>query len=91
MVNGLPEDRLALRAEGEVALDAADAYELVTISDDGLRVWVDYRLVIDRWDIYGSTIDRVPLPPGRHRLRLEYFEATGWAEPKVWIRKRLRR
>ncbi len=62
-------------------------YELVTISDDGIRVWVDDRLVIDRWDIHGSTVDRVPLSAGRHRIRIEYFEATGWAELKVWLRR----
>lgn len=108
LVEGLPTDRLAMRAEGTVNLPARryefstgdevgqrsaelgggpGAYELVTISDDGLRVWVDDRLVIDRWDIHGSTVDRVPLSAGRHRIRLEYFESTGWAELKVWIRK----
>ncbi len=82
MVDGLPNDRLALRAEGEVRLPAGD-YDLVTITDDGIRVWVDDKLVLDRWDIHGSTIDRIPLTGGRHRIRLEYFEATGWAELKL--------
>lgn len=108
LVEGLPNDRLAMRTEGTVTLPArtyematADeaggrtatlgggtgAYELVTISDDGLRVWVDDKLVIDRWDIHGSTVDRIPLSAGRHRIRLEYFESTGWAELKVWVRQ----
>ncbi len=83
----LPNDRLALRAEGTVILPSGQ-YELVTITDDGIRVWVDDRLVIERWDIHGSTVDRVPLTSGRHRVRLEYFEATGWAELKVFLRRR---
>lgn len=84
LVEGLPNDRLALRAEGEVRLPPGD-YDLVTITDDGIRVWVDDTLVLERWDIHGSTVDRIPLTGGRHRIRLEYFEATGWAELKVRI------
>lgn len=84
MVEGLPNDRLALRAEGEVRLPRGD-YELALITDDGIRVWVDDKLVLERWDIHGSTIDRIPLTGGRHHIRLEYFEATGWAELKLWI------
>jgi len=86
MVPGLPNDRLAMRAEGTVTIPAGGA-ELVTITDDGIRVWVDDRLVLERWDIHGSTIDRIPLTAGRHRIRLEYFEATGWAELKVFFKR----
>jgi nitrous oxidase accessory protein NosD len=87
LVEGLPNDRLALRAEGEVRL-APGNYDLVTITDDGIRVWVDDRLVLERWDIHESIVDRVPLTGGRHRIRLEYFESTGWAELKVKIVRR---
>lgn len=87
MVEGLPNDRLAMRADGEVRLPPGD-YDLVTITDDGIRVWVDDTLVLERWDIHGSTIDRIPLTGGRHRIRLEYFEATGWAELKLRIVRR---
>ena len=84
LVEGLPADRLALRAEGEVRLPPG-AYDMVMITDDGIRVWLDDSLVLERWDIHGSTVDRIPLTGGRHRIRLEYFEATGWAELKLRI------
>ncbi len=87
MMPDLPADRLAMRAEGIVTLPAGN-YELVTITDDGIRVWVDDTLMLERWDIHGSEVDRVPLSAGRHRIRLEYFEATGWAELKVMIKRR---
>lgn len=83
---GLPRDRVALRAEGQVDLLAGD-YRLDVISDDGIRVWIDDKLVIDRWNIHGSELDQVPVPSGRHRIRIEYFEATGWAELKVSLRR----
>jgi hypothetical protein len=87
MMPDLPADRIAMRAEGTVTLPAGN-YELVTITDDGIRVFVDDTMMVERWDIHGSEIDRVPLTAGRHRLRLEYFENTGWAELKVFIRRR---
>jgi hypothetical protein len=85
--DGLPRDRVAMRAEGQVELPPGD-YELDVISDDGIRVWVDDALVIDRWTIHGSALDQVEISGGAHRLRIEYFEATGWSELKVRFRKR---
>lgn len=87
---GLPGDRVALVAEGRVTLPPGPegAYEIRAISDDGIRVWVDGRLVIDRWNIHESAIDRAPIPGGRHQVKVEYFEATGWAELRVDFAKR---
>lgn len=64
------------------------AYELIAITDDGIRVWIDDKLVLERWDIHGSTVDRIPITAGRHRIRLEYFENSGWAELKILFRRR---
>ncbi len=81
--DGLPADGVALVAEGRVTLPSSGAYELVAISDDGIRVWVDGTLVIDRWDVHESTVDRAPLSGGVHTIKVEYFEATGWAELRL--------
>ena len=75
LLTGLPADRVALRAERDVTLPAG-AHEMIVISDDGVRVWVDGALALERWDVHGSVVDRVPLTPGRHRIRLDYSEVT---------------
>ena len=62
-------------------------FVLRTISDDGVRVWVDGKLVIDRWDVHESIVDEAPIAAGRHALRVEYFEHVGWAELRVEIVK----
>ncbi|MDQ3171295.1 MAG: right-handed parallel beta-helix repeat-containing protein [Acidobacteriota bacterium] len=82
---GLPADRVALVAEGRLTLPSGPdgAYELVAISDDGVRVWVDGNLVVDRWNVHESVVDRAPIAGGAHTLRVEYFEATGWAELRL--------
>lgn len=78
----LPADRVAMVAEGRVTLPPgpAGAYVLRVISDDGVRVWVDGRLVIDNWDVHGSELDTAAMSGGAHMVKVEYFEATGWAE-----------
>jgi nitrous oxidase accessory protein NosD len=80
-------DHIAIAADGAVDL-AAGRYDLVVTSDDGVRVWVDGRLVVDDWSIHSAKEDRVPLTGGRHRLRLEYFQNTGAAALEVQVVRR---
>ena len=84
---GVPAEHFVVEAEGSVELPQGD-YEVATISDDGIRVWVDDVPVIDRWEAHESLVDRVPLPAGRHRLRVAYYQVDGWVELRVDIRKR---
>jgi hypothetical protein len=59
---------------------------LKTLSDDGVRVWIDDLLVIDDWQIQGATWTSATVRSGAvgevHRIRLEYFQgqphAEGW-------------
>ncbi len=80
----LPQAHWALSATSHVDL-APGRYTLRAISDDGVRVWVDGRLVIDRWTHHESTVDHAPLAPGPHDLRVEYFQDDGWAELRLDI------
>ena len=86
---GVPRDRFAFEADGVVDLPPG-GYTLQVISDDGARVWVDDKLVLDAWDPHESRVDRVPLGGGRHRLRVQYFEVGGWAEMRLDIQPRRR-
>jgi parallel beta-helix repeat protein len=82
----LPVERWALEARATVDLPPG-AYSLRTISDDGVRVWVDGELAIDHWDDHGSEVDYAPLPPGRHDLRVQYYQIGGWSELRVDVVK----
>jgi nitrous oxidase accessory protein NosD len=83
IVAGVPQDRVAITADLPPG-----SYGLRTISDDGIRVFVDGTRVIDRWTEHESALDSAPLSAGRHHLRVEYFELTGFAELRVEILKR---
>ena len=81
-VEGLPQERWGLEARTTVSLEPGE-YSLRTISDDGVRVWVDGDLVIDRFDPHGSEVDYAPLSAGTHDIVVRYFQIGGWSEIRV--------
>jgi len=83
-IAGLPQERFAIEASGSVSLGPG-TYTLRTISDDGVRVWVDGRLVIDSWTPHESEVDNVALGPGRHDIRVQYYQLRGWTELRLEI------
>ena len=82
-----PAERFGVAAEGVVDLPEG-RWQLVTISDDGIRVWVDDQLVIDQWEPHESKLVTAPLGEGRRRLRVEYYQESGWMELRVEVRSR---
>jgi parallel beta-helix repeat protein len=87
IADGLPRDRVALVAEGAVELPPG-RYTLRTISDEGIRVWVDDERVIDRWTPHESAVDTVPVTGGKRRFKVEYYEIGGFAELRFEILRR---
>jgi hypothetical protein len=87
IADGVPPDRVAIRADGHVELPDGN-YEIRTISDDGVRVWVDDEKVIDDWPPHESALDRAPLAAGKHTIRVEYYEVEGFAELRFEILRR---
>jgi len=62
--------------------------QLAVNSDDGVRVLVDDRVVLDRWNERGSTTDLVALPlkAGKKiKITVEYFEAAGEATVQIGL------
>ncbi|MGB3532201.1 MAG: PA14 domain-containing protein [Microcoleaceae cyanobacterium] len=51
-------------------------YEFDSKSDDGIRVWVDDKLVIDKWKDQGFATNKalVSLDKGYHQIRVEHYE-----------------
>jgi nitrous oxidase accessory protein NosD len=81
---GLPLERWALDASATVDV-AAGEHSVRVISDDAARVWIDGELVIDRKEPGGSEVAYAPLAPGRHRIRVAFYQLTGWTELRVEI------
>ena len=67
---------------------AAGTYRFTTVSDDGLRLWVDGVLVIDEWNDHSAktvSADKA-LAAGHHLVTVEFYENTGDAVAKLsWV------
>lgn len=52
---------------------------MVLTVDDGARVYIDDRLVLDEWHVgpLRSVATTIPMTAGRHVMRLDHFEAGG--------------
>ena len=87
IAEGLPRDRVALVAEAVIDLPPG-TYSVRTISDDGVRVWMDEERIVDRWTPHESAIDTVPVTGGKRRFKVEYYEIGGFAELRFEILRR---
>ncbi|NLF12143.1 MAG: hypothetical protein GX597_10190 [Anaerolineaceae bacterium] len=57
---------------------AAGSYRFTTVSDDGLRLYVDGRLLIDEWNDHPpkTVVAEISLGAGHHMVVVEYYENT---------------
>jgi hypothetical protein len=60
-------------------------YRFTATSDDGIRLWVDGDLIIDRWTDHPATTYTTEkyLSAGHHLVKVEYYENRGRAVARV--------
>ena len=82
----VPPDQFGTLATTAVSLPAG-TYQVHTISDDGIRVWIDGQLVIDDWTWHPPKENDaiVSLPAGQHDIRIEHFELDGYAQLRFYL------
>ncbi len=70
----------SVRWQGTLRVPESGTYRFHTVSDDGVRLWIDGHRIIDNWTSHGPTLDTsepVTLEAGAAcTIRLEYFQ--GW-------------
>jgi S1-C subfamily serine protease len=73
------EDHFALVLTGHVDIPADGVWVFYLASDDGSRLYVGKTLVVDHDGLHGLDEKRgiVRLRAGKHRIRVEFFEAGG--------------
>jgi hypothetical protein len=80
----------AARWTGRLDPPATGTYRLTTVSDDGIRLWLDGRLVIENWTDHSPTEDHaaIDLVGGRPvELKIEYYQGGGGAVARLkWTR-----
>jgi len=63
-------------------------YRFTVTADDGIRLWVDNKLIINQWQDQAPTTYTAEsyLGPGHHLLKVEYYEQMGGAVARVsWM------
>ncbi|HWA83369.1 MAG TPA: right-handed parallel beta-helix repeat-containing protein, partial [Fimbriimonadaceae bacterium] len=81
---GIAPDYYALSATMTIKVPPG-RYLFHTVSDDGIRLFVDDRPVITRWNHHGAIADNVPvdLDAGPHTFKVQYCQEDGGAVLKV--------
>lgn len=76
----LPQtDNVAVVFEGDLDIAMAGTYSFILASDDGSKLYIDGRTVVDNDGDHGvvSANGSAELTPGKHRVRVEYFNGGG--------------
>jgi alpha-D-xyloside xylohydrolase len=91
-IAGVGHNDFSARWTGEVVAGEGGDYAFTTRSDDGVRLWINDKLLIDSWTVHPLKPDtgRITLAAhSRNKIRLEYFQAGGeatvrlnWGGPK---------
>ncbi len=80
-------DSFSVRWTGQVQATTTGSYVFSTVSDDGVRLWVNGVQVINNWTLHGATTNNstvVNLTAGqKYAVRMDFFEHTGQATAKL--------
>lgn len=85
-ISGVSSDNFSVRWTGYVVPAHSQTYTFYTSTSDGVRLWVDGRLIIDRWVNQGTTetSGTIALQANRrYEIRMEMYENTGSAVAKL--------
>jgi hypothetical protein len=82
----ISDDRFSVRWTRQMTFEPG-YYRVSTRSDDGVRVWIDGGMVIDKWHTMENELHYVDgiFLEGPHQLKVEYYEEHGNARVRFWI------
>ena len=79
-VPGIGKDNYSVRWSGMITAPVSRKYTFYTASDDGVRLYIDDKLLIDNWTDHGTTVDsaKIEMIAGKaHKIRLQFYENGG--------------
>jgi GH43 family beta-xylosidase len=83
---GVHPDFFSVRWSGQIEAKYSETYVFRTVSDDGVRLWVDGQLLIDNWTVHTAHVDSssMALQAGqRYDIRLEYYDNAGASQIRL--------
>ncbi len=90
-LEGMPQDGFSIRWEGEIKAGTTGKYYIGLRGDDGFRLYIGDKLVIDAWEGSGKKSESIELDFEKDKFypfKLEYYDEMnnalimfGWHEP----------
>jgi hypothetical protein len=83
---GIAADNFSVLWTGYVEPEFSERYTFTTESDDGIRLWVNGRALVDHWDDHAPATDQgqIDLQVGkRYPVRTEYYQRAGGAVARL--------
>ncbi len=79
-------DRFSVKWTGRVHSDFNEPYTFCTEADDGTRLWINDKLVINNWQLTGLQLvcSDIHLSPGWNSIRLDYFDFSIYSAVKLY-------
>lgn len=84
---GISQDTFSVRWSGLVLPIYSEPYTFYSVSDDGVRLWVNGNLLVDNWTDHGATENSgtLTLIGGRlYTIRMEFYENGGEAIARLY-------
>ncbi|GAA4638398.1 hypothetical protein GCM10023196_095940 [Actinoallomurus vinaceus] len=82
----IPSDHFGTRWTGWIQPRHSETYQVTTVSDDTVQVWIDGKLIVSDTTPHGPQVDKgsITLQAGRkYSIRVEHTEQTGEAYMKL--------
>ena len=82
----IPVDNFQVRWTGQFYAKLRGEYKFRTYSDDGVRLYINEKLIIDDWVNHGAQSRKgsIYLEPGFQNVKLEYYENVGGATCELY-------
>jgi hypothetical protein len=85
-LDSMGANTFSVRWTGQVMPQFSETYRFYTVSDDGVRLWVNGQLVVDNWTDHAATENSgtITLTAGqRYDIRMEYYDNQGAATAQL--------
>ncbi len=85
-VAGVGADTYSVRWEGDIKVPRSGTYTFYTNTDDGVRLWVNNKLIVSKWIDQGATEWKGMIHLDQdvfYDIKMEYYEAAGSARAQL--------
>ena len=84
---GIDPGTYSVRWSGQLKAPKSETYTISTLSNDGVRLWVNGQQLIDDWNNHAEQVNsgQITLEAGhKYDIKMEYYQHFGTATAELW-------